>query len=133
LCKPFNISADSISFGQYERRSLAMKEIREREHDAYMSSLTPEDIKRENEFCAAQRKAGKARRGNIRDLNAPKKLLSMYFMFLQRIRLDLVPVMYVLGDATETTKQSALATEKWCSMTGEERKVRINFNPPTAY
>ncbi|KAI9513269.1 hypothetical protein F5148DRAFT_1157379 [Russula earlei] len=106
----------------YKRRSLAMKEIREREHHAYMSSLTPEDIKRENMFRAAQRKAGKSRRGNIKDPNAPKKPLSAYFMFLQRIRSDPVLVNGVFGDETETTKQSVLAAEKWRSMTDEERK-----------
>ncbi|KAH9077043.1 hypothetical protein EDB83DRAFT_2347925 [Lactarius deliciosus] len=93
----------------YKRRSLAMKEIRERELHAYMSSLTPEDIKRENTFRAAQRKAG-------------KKPLSAYFMFLQRIRSDPVLVREVFGDETETTKQSVLAAEKWRSMTDEERK-----------
>ncbi|KAI0254832.1 hypothetical protein BJV78DRAFT_1183178 [Lactifluus subvellereus] len=106
----------------YKRRSLAMKEIRERELHAYMSSLTPEDIKRENTFRAAQRKAGKSRRGNIKDPNAPKKPLSAYFMFLQRIRSDPVLVRGVFGDETETTKQSVLAAEKWRSMTDEERK-----------
>ncbi|KAF8272118.1 hypothetical protein EI94DRAFT_1865433 [Lactarius quietus] len=106
----------------YKRRSLAMKEIRERELHAYMSSLTPEDIKRENTFRAAQRKAGKSRRGNIKDPNAPKKPLSAYFMFLQRIRSDPVLVKEVFGDETETTKQSVLAAEKWRSMTDEERK-----------
>lgn len=100
-----------------------MKEIRERELHAYMSSLTPDDIKRENVFRAAQRKAGKSRRGNIKDPNAPKKPLSAYFMFLQRIRSDPVLVREVFGDETETTKQSVLAAEKWRSMTDEERKV----------
>ncbi|SRR6266702_4221994 len=100
-----------------------MKEIRERELHAYMSSLTPDDIKRENIFRAAQRKAGKSRRGNIKDPNAPKKPLSAYFMFLQRIRSDPTLVREVFGDETETTKQSVLAAEKWRSMTDEERKV----------
>jgi hypothetical protein len=104
-----------------------MKEIRERELHAYMSSLTPDDIKRENVFRAAQRKAGKSRRGNIKDPNAPKKPLSAYFMFLQRIRSDPVLVKEVFGDETETTKQSVLAAEKWRSMTDEERKVCGGF------
>ncbi|THH16420.1 hypothetical protein EW146_g4232 [Bondarzewia mesenterica] len=106
----------------YKRRSQAMKEIREREYLAYMSSLTPEDIKRENTFRAAQRKAGKSRKGNIKDPNAPKKPLSAYFMFLQRIRSDPVLVKDVFGDETETTKQSVLAAGKWRSMTDDERK-----------
>lgn len=106
----------------YKRRSQAAKEAREREHSAYMRTLTPDDIKRENAFRTAQRKAGKSRKGNIKDPNAPKKPLSAYFMFLQRIRSDPVLVHEVFGDETETTKQSVLAAAKWRSMTDEERK-----------
>jgi hypothetical protein len=106
----------------YKRRSQAMKEAREREHAAYMRTLTPEDIKRENVFRAAQRKAGKSRKSNIKDPNAPKKPLSAYFMFLQRIRANPQLVQEVFGDETETTKQSVLAAAKWRSMTDEERK-----------
>ena len=89
-----------------------------------MRTLTPEDIKRENAYRTAQRKAGKSRRGNIKDPNAPKKPLSAYFMFLQRIRSDPELVKEVFGDETETTKQSVLAAGKWRSMTDDERKVR---------
>ncbi|KAJ7068580.1 hypothetical protein C8F01DRAFT_1247077 [Mycena amicta] len=106
----------------YKQRSQAAKEIRERELNAYLRSLTPEDIKRENAFRSAQRKAGKSRKSNIKDPNAPKKPLSAYFMFLQRIRADLVLVKEIFGDETETTKQSVLAAAKWRSMTDEERK-----------
>ncbi|KAK7060378.1 hypothetical protein VNI00_001143 [Paramarasmius palmivorus] len=106
----------------YKRRSLAMKGAREREHAAYMRTLTPEDIKRENAFRAAQRKAGKSRKSNIKDPNAPKKPLSAYFMFLQKIRSDPRLVKEVFGDETETTKQSVLAAARWRSMTDEERK-----------
>ncbi|KAJ3536528.1 hypothetical protein NM688_g6824 [Phlebia brevispora] len=106
----------------YRRRSQALKEARERDHAAYMRTLTPDDIKRENAFRTAQRKAGKSRRGNIKDPNAPKKPLSAYFMFLQRIRADPDLVREVFGDETETTKQSVLAAAKWRSMTDEERK-----------
>ncbi|KIY69706.1 hypothetical protein CYLTODRAFT_420393 [Cylindrobasidium torrendii FP15055 ss-10] len=106
----------------YKRRSQAMKEAREREMDAYMRSLTPDDIKRENVFRAAQRKAGKSRKSNIKDPNAPKKPLSAYFMFLQRIRANPQLVKDIFGHETETTKQSVLAAAKWRSMTDEERK-----------
>lgn len=107
----------------FKRRSQAAKETREREHEAYMRTLTPEDIKRENVFRAAQRKAGKSRKGNIKDPNAPKKPLSAYFMFLQRIRADPKLVRDIFGDETETTKQSVLAAAKWRSMTDAERQV----------
>ncbi|KAF9263721.1 hypothetical protein L218DRAFT_864919 [Marasmius fiardii PR-910] len=106
----------------YKRRSQAMKETREKEHAAYMRTLTPDDIKRENAFRAAQRKAGKSRKSNIKDPNAPKKPLSAYFMFLQRIRSDPRMVQDVFGDETETTKQSVLAAAKWRSMTDDQRK-----------
>ena len=92
-----------------------------------MRTLTPEDIKRENAFRTAQRKAGKSRKGNIKDPNAPKKPLSAYFMFLQRIRSDPELVKEVVGDETETTKQSVLAAAKWRSMTDDERKVSQLF------
>ena len=107
-----------------------MKEAREREHAAYMRTLTPEDIKRENAFRTAQRKAGKSRKSNIKDPNAPKKPLSAYFMFLQRIRSDPALVKEVFGDEQETTKQSVLAAAKWRSMTDDERKVSVLL--PTA-
>ncbi|KZT24596.1 hypothetical protein NEOLEDRAFT_1156838 [Neolentinus lepideus HHB14362 ss-1] len=106
----------------YKRKSQALKDAREREYDSYIRSLTPEDIKRENIYRTAQRKAGKSRKGNIKDPNAPKKPLSAYFMFLQRIRADPELVKEVFGDETETTKQSVLAAHKWRSMTDDERK-----------
>ncbi|KAF9021504.1 hypothetical protein BDZ89DRAFT_1093474 [Hymenopellis radicata] len=106
----------------YKRRSQAMKEARERELTAYMRTLTPDDIKRENAYRAAQRKAGKSRKSNIKDPNAPKKPLSAYFMFLQRIRANPHLVQEIFGDETETTKQSVLAAAKWRSMTDDERK-----------
>ncbi|PFH51305.1 hypothetical protein AMATHDRAFT_75032 [Amanita thiersii Skay4041] len=115
-----NLSAEEKE--PYKRRSQAMKEARERELNAYMRSLTPDDIKRENAFRAAQRKAGKSRKSNIKDPNAPKKPLSAYFMFLQRIRANSRLVREVFGDETETTKQSVLAAAKWRSMTDAERQ-----------
>ncbi|TCD67568.1 exp1-like protein [Steccherinum ochraceum] len=106
----------------YKKRSLQAKDLRERELAAYMRTLTPDDIKRENLFRTAQRKAGKSRKGNIKDPNAPKKPLSAYFMFLQRIRSDRGLVREVFGEETETTKQSVLAAARWRGMTDEERK-----------
>ena len=91
-----------------------------------MRTLTPDDIKRENAFRTAQRKAGKSRKGNLKDPNAPKKPLSAYFMFLQKIRSSSALVKDVFGDETETTKQSVLAAAKWRSMTDDERKVRTS-------
>ncbi|KAL4076202.1 hypothetical protein J3A83DRAFT_4088279 [Scleroderma citrinum] len=106
----------------YKQRSLVLKQARERENEAYLRSLTPEDIKRENAFRTAQRKAGRSRKSNLKDPNAPKKPLSAYFMFLQHIRSDPVLVRDIFGDEQETTKQSVLAAAKWRSMTDDERK-----------
>ncbi|KIL00516.1 hypothetical protein PAXRUDRAFT_129737 [Paxillus rubicundulus Ve08.2h10] len=106
----------------YKQRSLILKQARERDNAAYMRTLTPEDIKRENAFRTAQRKAGRSRKSNLKDPNAPKKPLSAYFMFLQRIRSDPLLVREVFGDEQETTKQSVLAAAKWRSMTDDERK-----------
>ncbi|KLO15908.1 hypothetical protein SCHPADRAFT_824051 [Schizopora paradoxa] len=106
----------------FKRRSQAAKEARERELAAWQKTLTPDAIKRENAFRAAQRKAGKSRKGNIKDPNAPKKPLSAYFMFLQHIRSDSRLVEDVFGSEKETTAQSVLAAKKWRSMTDDERK-----------
>ena len=108
----------------YKLRSQELKHIRERDLDVYMRGLTPDDYKRENAYRTAQRKAGKSRKSNVKDPNAPKKPLSAYFMFLQRIRADPAMVKAVFGNETETTKQSVLAAGKWRSMTDEERQVR---------
>ncbi|KAJ7676625.1 hypothetical protein DFH06DRAFT_1079748 [Mycena polygramma] len=106
----------------YKRRSQAAKDVRERELAAYMRTLTPEDIKRENMFRSAQRKAGKSRKSNMKDPNAPKKPLSAYFMFLQRIRANPELVREIFGEEMETTRQSVLAAAKWRAMTDEERR-----------
>ncbi|KIJ69948.1 hypothetical protein HYDPIDRAFT_79056 [Hydnomerulius pinastri MD-312] len=106
----------------YKQRSLVLKQARERDNAAYMRTLTPDDIKRENAFRTAQRKAGRSRKSNLKDPNAPKKPLSAYFMFLQRIRSDPLLVKEVFEDEQETTKQSVLAAAKWRSMTDDERK-----------
>ena len=88
-----------------------------------MRTLTPEDIKRENAFRTEQRKAGRSRKMNMKDPDAPKKPLSAYFMFLQHIRSDPELVNQVFGDEIKTTKQSVLAAAKWRSMTDDEREV----------
>jgi len=106
--------------------SQAAKDVRDRELAAYMRTLTPDDIERENAFRTAQRKAGKSRKANMKDPNAPRKPLSAYFMFLQRIRSDPELAKEVFGDEIETTKQSVLAAAKWRSMTDNERKVRAH-------
>lgn len=73
-----------VDLQRLKLRAQAAKEERERELAVWKSKLTPEDIRRENLYRAAQRKLGKSRRGNLKDPNAPRKPLSAYFMFLQK-------------------------------------------------
>ncbi|CAG7848408.1 SubName: Full=Uncharacterized protein {ECO:0000313/EMBL:CCA71712.1} [Serendipita indica DSM 11827] len=105
-----------------KRRVQIEKQLREQRLVAWQRTLTPNDIKRENKFRAAQRKAGLSRRANIKDPNAPKKPLSAYFMFLAKIRSDPRLVEEVFGGETETTRQSVLAAQTWREMSDEEKK-----------
>jgi hypothetical protein len=79
--------------------------------------------KRENEFRAGQRKAGKSRKGNLKDPNAPKKPLSAYFLFLKAIRSNRALTRIVFEDAEATTKQSTLAAMRWREFTPEQKAV----------
>ncbi|CAE6528202.1 unnamed protein product [Rhizoctonia solani] len=106
----------------YKRKARFAKEEYERELAAWQRTLTPDDIRQENVFRSAQRKAGKSRRSNLKDPNAPKKPLSAYFMFLQWIRADPARVQDVFGDETETTRQSVLAASKWRELSDAEKK-----------
>ena len=99
-----------IHIKPYKRQSQAAKA--QCEPEAWKRTLTSDDIRRENAFCTAQRKAGKSRRGNIKDTNAPKKPLSACFMFLQHIRADAGRFQGVFGSEKETTAQSVLAVQK---------------------
>ena len=78
---------------------------------------------------AAQRKAGKSRKSNIMDTNAPKKPMSAYFKFMQQIRANPLLVSDI-GVETEIAKRSvtALAAMKWRSMTNAERQVKFLFS-----
>ncbi|KAI0719865.1 hypothetical protein C8T65DRAFT_35609 [Cerioporus squamosus] len=104
----------------YRLRARALKEAHERVAPPPM--LTSEGIKRETSYRTRQRAAGKSR---AKDPNAPKKPLSAYFMFLQRIRSDPALTQETFGDETETVKQSVIAAGRWRSMTDEERKPFI--------
>ncbi|QRV72976.1 HMG (high mobility group) box protein [Ceratobasidium sp. AG-Ba] len=106
----------------YKRKARLAKDEYERELAAWQKTLTPEDIRTENTYRAAQRKAGKSRRSNLKDPNAPKKPLSAYFMFLQWIRADPGRVTEVFGDETETTRQSVLAAAKWRTLSDADKK-----------
>ncbi|CAE6420397.1 unnamed protein product [Rhizoctonia solani] len=106
----------------YKRKARLAKEEYDRELIAWQRMLTPEDIRVENVFRSAQRKAGKSRRSNLKDPNAPKKPLSAYFMFLQWIRADPARIQDVFGEEGETTRQSVLAASKWRELSDAEKK-----------
>ena len=112
-----------IALQIYKRKARFAKDEYERELAAWQRMLTPDDIRTENAFRAAQRKAGKSRRSNLKDPNAPKKPLSAYFMFLQWIRADPNRVIEVFGEETETTRQSVLAAAKWRTLSDAEKNV----------
>jgi hypothetical protein len=107
---------------EFQRKSLEAKAEWERQMEAWRQTLTPEDIKQENMFRTAQRKAGKSRKGNLKDPNAPKKPLSAYFLFLRAIRADPNLTQSVFEGEQETTKQSVLAASKWRSLPESEKQ-----------
>lgn len=111
---------------EFHRRSLEAKEQWEREMADWKSKLTPEDIRQENLYRSAQRKAGKSRKGNLKDPNAPKKPLSAYFLFLRAIRADPNMTQAVFEGEQETTKQSVLAAAKWRSLSETEKQPYLD-------
>ncbi|PWN48317.1 hypothetical protein IE53DRAFT_370728 [Violaceomyces palustris] len=111
---------------EFQRRSQEAKEQWERDMQEWKSKLTPEDIKQENMFRTAQRKAGKSRKGNLKDPNAPKKPLSAYFLFLRAIRADAKMTQEVFEGEQETTKQSVLAAAKWRSLSETEKQPYLD-------
>ncbi|KAN0060878.1 hypothetical protein ACQY0O_006612 [Thecaphora frezii] len=111
---------------EFQRRSLEAKELWEKEMAEWKSKLTPEDIRQENMYRTAQRKAGKSRKGNLKDPNAPKKPLSAYFLFLRAIRADPNMTQEVFEGEQETTKQSVLAAAKWRSLSETEKQPYLD-------
>lgn len=111
---------------EFARRSLEAKELWEKEMSDWKAKLTPEDIRQENLYRSAQRKAGKSRKGNLKDPNAPKKPLSAYFLFLRAIRADPSMTQAVFEGEQETTKQSVLAAAKWRSLSETDKQPYLD-------
>lgn len=107
---------------EFARRSHEAKEQWEKEMSDWKAKLTPEDIRQENLYRSAQRKAGKSRKGNLKDPNAPKKPLSAYFLFLRAIRADPTMTQAVFEGEQETTKQSVLAAAKWRGLSETDKQ-----------
>lgn len=107
----------------YAKRAEEARKEYHKALEAWKATLTPEDIKLENAFRAGQRKAGKSRKGNMKDTNAPKKPLSAYFLFLKAIRTSGELTKRVFEGEGETTKQSMIAAKRWRSFDDEQKKV----------
>ncbi len=114
-------SLPEVEKQKYHQRSLELKEQWEKDMQTWKESLSPEDIKQENAFRTQQRKAGKSRKSNLKDPNAPKKPLSAYFLFLRAIRSSAKMTEDIFGKEGETTKQSVLAAEKWKVLNDTEK------------
>ncbi|KAG8977658.1 exp1-like protein [Tulasnella sp. 425] len=114
----------NISIEEHEalnKRAKQAKDAHKRELAQWQKTLTPEDVKIENAYRAAQRKAGQSRKANMKNPNAPKKPMSPYFSYLAAIRSDPDMSKEIFGDETETTQQSRLAAAKWRSLSDEDK------------
>jgi hypothetical protein len=116
----------------YIKRAADARDGYKKEYAAWLATLSPDEIKRENEFRAGQRKSGKSRKGNLKDPNAPKKPLSAYFLFLKAIRSNKSLTKLVFEDASATTMQSTLAALRWRNFTPEQKGVSLARPMPTA-
>ena len=60
------------------------------EHDlaAWRSSLTPDDIKRQNQYLMHRRKQGLSSRALLKDVNAPRRPLNSFARFMTEVRLE---------------------------------------------
>ena len=138
VAKDAGVAYNELSTAQkdvYMRRAADAREAYKKEYTAWLATLSPDEIKRENEFRAGQRKAGKSRKGNLKDPNAPKKPLSAYFLFLKAIRSNRALTRIVFEDAEATTKQSTLAAMRWREFTPEQKAVSgkdLSFRVKTA-
>lgn len=124
IAKAAAVAYKNISIEEHEALNKRVKQAKDaykREVAHWQKTLTPEDVKIENAYRTAQRKAGQSRKHNMKDPNAPKKPMSPYFSYLAAIRSDPEMIKEVFGDETETTRQSQLAAAKWRSLSEEEK------------
>ena len=82
---------------------------------AWQDSLSSEDIKRQNKWIAAQRKAGKKGKALIKDPKKPKRPLSAFFEFMQEYRVD-----NSVSDVRTLGKEAA---QKWKALSADEKSV----------
>lgn len=88
----------------------------EKELEAWQKSLTPDDIQRQNQFLAHQRKAGKKTvRRNIPVPDNMKRPLSAFFLFAQHLRANSQTTQPVYEFAKE-------AGAKWKALSAKEKE-----------
>ncbi|WFD27174.1 hypothetical protein MNAN1_002170 [Malassezia nana] len=88
----------------------------EKDLAAWQKSLTPDDIQRQNQFLAYQRKMGKkAVRRNIPVPDNMKRPLSAFFLFAQHLRANSQTTQPVYEFAKE-------AGAKWKALSAKERE-----------
>ncbi|GHT84594.1 hypothetical protein FACS1894129_1520 [Actinomycetota bacterium] len=88
----------------------------EKDLEAWQKSLTPDDIQRQNQFLAYQRKMGKKTvRRNIQVPNNMKRPLSAFFLFAQHLRANSQTTQPVYEFAKE-------AGAKWKALSAKEKE-----------
>jgi hypothetical protein len=88
----------------------------ERDLEKWRSSLTTEDIKRENAYIQAQRKKGKTGTAKLRDPTKPKQPRSAFLRFFLQYRLrDTEVATLSLGE------QSKRASTAWKQLSADEK------------
>ncbi|KAG6835373.1 hypothetical protein H0H93_002059 [Arthromyces matolae] len=121
---------DLTVLGQpYRRLAQAAKERYDRE--GAMTAIS-DDFYRDvtGTFNSSQWRISHDRRSRevrLKDVNAPKKPLGAFFLFLQEIRGNSQMAKDVFQDETETMRQSVQAAAKWRSMTEDERQPYLTL------
>jgi hypothetical protein len=90
------------------------KDVYERALAAWKASLSPQDIKRQNAYIAAQKKMGKKGTAYLRDASKPKRPRSAFFEYLGELRSKKSPIPSV----TQFTRDAA---DVWKQMTADEK------------
>lgn len=93
--------------------------------EEWRESLTPQDIRRQNAYIAAQRKKGIKGTAMLRDPAKPKAPKTPFFSFMSDLRSK-----DPSGGAAAVVDFARKAGEQWKNMTADEKKVRIHGKIP---
>ncbi|WFD29910.1 hypothetical protein MSPP1_000924 [Malassezia sp. CBS 17886] len=97
-----------------EARADAERTKYEHALEKWKKSLTPADVRRQNQYLNAQRKKGKSVPANLKDPGAPKRPGGAFFLYFQDLRKKDA----VHGPATEVAKE---AGKKWQALPAAEK------------